>query len=91
MRHFAEGADSVIHNNRQFCRWMTMFLHPSLSISCRLTVLLLVVAFAVLLLAMDRNLGIYDEGLILVGAMRVTGERSKRWSVNVWTASSFKN
>ena len=71
MRHFAEGADSVIHNNRQFCRWMTMFLHPSLSISCRLTFLLLVVAFAVLLLAMDRNLGIYDEGLILVGAMRV--------------------
>src|SRR5262249_11945163 len=50
--------------------WIAMSPCPSLSASGRL-LLLVVIAFAVLLLAMDRNLGIYDEGLILVGAMRV--------------------
>ena len=48
-----------------------MFPRPSLSASSRRTLLLLVVAFVVLLLAMQRDLNVYDEGLVLVGAMRV--------------------
>src|SRR5262245_48240713 len=41
--------------------------------SCGLTLVLLIVAFAFLLLALQRNLSfsVYDEGLILVGATRV--------------------
>jgi hypothetical protein len=51
-----------------------MFLRPSLSPSGRFTLLLLAVAFAFLLLAIQRDLdvsSIYDEGSMLVGAMRV--------------------
>jgi hypothetical protein len=48
-----------------------MFLRPSLSASGRCALLLLVVAFIVLLLAIQRDLNVYDEGLVLVGAMRV--------------------
>lgn len=56
-----------------------MFLRPSLSASGRCALLLLVVAFVVLLLAMQRDLNVYDEGLVLVGAMRVAdGEISDR-------------
>ena len=47
-----------------------MLLRPSLSASGRFT-LLLAVAFAFLLLAIQRDVNIYDEGSILVGAMRV--------------------
>src|SRR3984893_18951014 len=47
-----------------------MLLRPSLSASGRFT-LLLAFAFAFLLLAIQRDLNIYDEGSILVGAMRV--------------------
>src|SRR6476620_512675 len=45
-------------------------LLPSLRSSGRFT-LLFAVAFAFLLLAIQRDLNIYDEGSILVGAMRV--------------------
>jgi hypothetical protein len=48
-----------------------MFWRASLGASGRLTLFLLVVAFAFLLLALQRNVSIYDEGIILVGAMRV--------------------
>ena len=48
-----------------------MFLRLSLSASGRCALVLLVVAFVVLLLAMQRDLNVYDEGLVLVGAMRV--------------------
>jgi hypothetical protein len=48
-----------------------MFFRPSLSDSGRFSLLLFMAALAVLLLAMERDLNIYDEGLVLVGAMRV--------------------
>ena len=48
-----------------------MLLRQSPGASGRLTLLLLVVAFVFLLLALQRDVKIYDEGVILVGAMRV--------------------
>lgn len=49
-----------------------MVRRSSLNVSGHFALLLIVVAFAVLLLGMDRDLGLYDEGLVVVGAMRVT-------------------
>ena len=65
MLHFLLRMNSLA-NNFVF----GMLLRPSLSASGRFT-LLLTVAFAFLLLAIQRDLNVYDEGLVLVGAMRV--------------------
>jgi len=61
----------VLQLSRYFCPRISMFFRPSLSASGRCALLLLVVAFVVLLLAMQRDLNLFDEGVVLVGAMRV--------------------
>jgi hypothetical protein len=48
-----------------------MFLRPTPGPSGRFALLLPVAAFAFTLLAMQRDLNVYDEGMILVGAARV--------------------